>query len=458
MPRREAVIFHLSGVFFVVKAMPNITQSNQDLAALFASATAGTLVYEKNTDTFWRYADFHWSPLDRTTMQQEASRFLSNKDPANRQTIGKLDDIVNQTKFHIVQVSDLDERFIAFDDFSLDTDDLSLHGHHRDRVATIRIRSPYPSIKSPTPTFDGYLDEVCIHEDGSPDPEMKLRLQETLGYILSPSTRAELCFFLYGVGGNGKSPFIDILRAVVGPTRSSASQLRRLTNDAFEMSKLVGKRLNATTELDNRGFESETFKNLVSGEFVSAQRKFGPPFDFKPRCKFVINTNNIPQFDGVNRSLSRRFVIIKFHKMIDPATKDVTLAHRIIRDELAGVVAWGLAGLKRLMSNNWCMTSSEEGDRAIREFEDASSSAIEFCRETYDLDANCRCPVAAMYADYRKWCVENGRKASAINRFGREAAHLFGKTNFYSNVKGITVRGYSCRPKDATQEIIRMKI
>lgn len=422
------------------------TRDNKDLAMAFAASVAGRVVYEESTDTFWAYADHHWSPLSVREMQNEISAFVSAADPENRQTMGKIDDIRIQTMFHVKRSSDLGDRFLAFDDGHLDMMTLELVPHDPLNVATVRIKHDYAGPPVPTPVFDKYLLETCVDEEGQPDPGMMRWMQECAGYVLSPSTKAELCFFLYGTGGNGKSPFIDVLRAMVSPERCSASQLRKLTTDSFELSKLVGKRLNASTELDNRGFDSETFKNIVSGEMVSAARKYGAPFDFRPRCKFIISTNEIPAFKNVGAAILRRAKVITFNNKVDLKTKDVHLADKIIAGEMPGVIRWAVEGLRRMMANNWNLSDSASGEHGTVLLAQSSSTALAYIVENYEPDANASMSGGTMYQSYKEWCKDNGHEACSSTRFGKEAALKFGKARqLWLNGKNTKV--YSCREK-----------
>lgn len=196
--------------------------------------------------------------------------------------------------------------------------------------------------------FKVFLSEVV------PRPESVMVLQEFTGYCLNRNCRFEKCLMLIGTGANGKSTFLNVLRAVLGKQNVTNLPLQILIVDRFALSELYGKLANICTELPPVALkEGGLFRNLVSGEGVSGQRKFIDRFDFIPYAKQLFACNTIPPAPDDTDAFFRRWLIETFpiqflddNPKTDPYLKDKLSTP----EELSGVLNWALQGLKRLLT------------------------------------------------------------------------------------------------------------
>jgi putative DNA primase/helicase len=57
----------------------------------------------------------------------------------------------------------------------------------------------------------------CLHRIMGDDAEMVGFLQRAIGYSITGDTSEECFFVLHGMGANGKSTFLSLIRALLGP-------------------------------------------------------------------------------------------------------------------------------------------------------------------------------------------------------------------------------------------------
>jgi P4 family phage/plasmid primase-like protien len=126
-----------------------------------------------------------------------------------------------------------------------------------------------------------FLDQVF---DG--DKEMLDWLQRFCGYLLTGSTQEQVFLFCFGLGANGKSVFIEVLKHVKGDySRAIASETlseskRQAGGATPDLAALIGARMVLCSETeDNAALAESLVKSLVSGDRMALRRLYSAPVD-----------------------------------------------------------------------------------------------------------------------------------------------------------------------------------
>jgi putative DNA primase/helicase len=285
-----------------------------------------------------------------------------------------------------------------------------------------------------TPNFKKFLNSSLVHPaDYSPDESLILVTQEMFGSIFIDNLKASRAFFLYGESGsNGKSTLTNLMRDVIGPGFHSSLSLMDLSR-VFGLSPLIGKKANIADELDDKFGSSKMFKQLVTGEPVGDQHKYGNHFTLYNRAKFIYSTNVLPTFDGLDGGLRRRVLIIPFYREFRDTDKDkdFNLADKL-RGEIPGIIAWALEGAKRLMENGYRFTESKSITKMAEEFEDEASTPLRFFRDNYIVDETFKqfLPVQKLYEHYQMWMqLEGSKKVAGKRKFMRDITGVWRKAH-----------------------------
>ena len=430
---------------------------NDVIADQFVGIMGNQLVYDRGIGSFWLYnkAGYFMPVNDMDRLREAVSSLLARRGIVGI-TMGKLEDIIGQIRLRCPTTDDLDDQYVSFKDCLWSPETGETCPADPNKIATLHVPINFNDIASAEcPKFKKYLDETCLDEEGNYNPQMTAQLQEFAGYILWPKIEQVPCLFFFGEGSNGKSVFIDIMRGLVGESRTNSAGLEFLIRDKFGLSSLVGIRFNASDEMGNcRDSTTENFKKMVFGEKIIAQRKFGHAFPFNPKCKFIFCINKMVAFSEVNVAIRRRVMIIPFNRLLDPFKESdrlITIKHLgqiIVKEEMAGVVRWAMEGLARLKKNDFWMSGSEASDEMLRQFEEESSSVIEFLRENYEADKNEWLSAASIYDEYVIWVKKVGRKAVSRIGFGKDFTAVYGKSKL-RKVDGKAGRYYHARKKGA---------
>lgn len=256
------------------------------------------------------------------------------------------------------------------------------------------------------PLWQDFLDRVL------PDAASQQVLAEYLGYVfVAPSQlKLEKVLLLHGSGANGKSVFFEVVTALLGSDNVSHYSLSSLTKEpAYSRAHLATKLVNYASELNGR-LEIDTFKQLVSGEPVEARLPYGQPFTITDYAKFIFNCNELPTEVENTHAFFRRFLIVPFDVTIPEAERDPKLATKIIRDELAGVFNWALAGLRRVLDHQG-FTDCEAARQKLEAYKMQSDTVKLFLDEhEYKASPDGWQPTADVYREYKLFCLDFGHR------------------------------------------------
>ena len=277
--------------------------------------------------------------------------------------------------------------------------------------------------------LDKTLNKICCNNH-----ELRLLIEEMIGYTLFRRNELRKCFILTGNGKNGKSTLLDILKELLGKENISSVSLDEL-NDRFKTFQLDGKLANIGDDISNEYIQdNSTFKKLVTGEKVNVERKGRDPYDFKNYSKLIFSANELPRINDLSGGLKRRLVFIPFNAKFSKRDEDYD---PFIKDKITTPAALeyllkiAIDGLYRIINNN-SITSSEVCDKVWEEYEAINNPVVSFIEEHKIENES----VNDVFRQYQVWCVESGLKPLSKIVFGKEVR----KQGFNSN-KSVKIEG-----------------
>lgn len=208
--------------------------------------------------------------------------------------------------------------------------------------------------------------------------------------ILCPNTKPLFhIFYDDGVGGTGKSTFLEVLTKIVGENFTSNVLLDQFGN-RFIFANMLGKYLNIgddngkNDELQNVG----TLKSIITGNRVTIDRKNIAPIEVRIFAKQLFATNILPYIDFTDGGIMRRLNIIPMNKVIPKGNK----LPELDEEEIGHIIYNAI---------NYIDIGFPNSDEAI-----TSSPLYRF----YTSD------IPKSYLDYQVFCENNGfRKMNIIN-------------------------------------------
>jgi putative DNA primase/helicase len=193
------------------------------------------------------------------------------------------------------------------------------------------------------PTWVAFLTRIM-----GGDTEMVSFIQRVVGYCLTGSTREQCLFILYGNGSNGKSTFLDTLRAVMGDYAMHARAETFVRNSKGgipnDIAALRGARLVTASEPDQgEQLDEGLVKEMTGDAAMTARFMRSEFFTFTPNFKVLLATNHRPIIRGTDNGIWRRIRLVPFTETIADHEKDRDLGAKLAA-EAPGILAWGVQG------------------------------------------------------------------------------------------------------------------
>jgi len=420
-----------------VAAHPRTDLSN---AELFAELYAHRLRYARERRTWLHYNGGRWQP-DRTGEPERASKDVARRLLAIAAECEDGDERGKAAKWAATSQGEprlramltlaATEPGIAIADSDLDRDPFALAlADVTVDLRTGRTFEPNPgdliTRASPVtyrpnarcPRWERFLLEIF---DG--DLELIRFVQRLIGYCLTGDTREHVLAVLYGVGGNGKSTFLEIVKGLLGDLAVTAAfdtftRARGDRGPRNDLARLRGARVVTASESgEGRRLDEATVKEITGGDTIAARFLYGEHFEFKPEFKLLLAANHKPRVDGDDDAIWRRLRLIPFEQNFE-GREDHDLIDTL-RGELAGILNWAIEG---------CIAWQNDGLGA--------AAAVTHATRAYRADED---QLGAFLADrmhpggeigavelrgaYEQWCEENGERPLAGNALGRRLVH-----------------------------------
>lgn len=240
--------------------------------------------------------------------------------------------------------------------------------------------------------------------------------QRLFGYLLIGGRPfLHKAFVLLGEGRNGKSTYLDIMRAVIGTESYSTVSMSKLDKE-FSVVAIDGKLANIVEEAPNDEINAEAFKNLVGGGEIQASHKGLDEYKFRCNARFVFSCNEMPIFKDKSVGLEDRLVFIPFRRFFRLDERDTLLIDKLLL-ELPGVLNWAIEGACLIMRDRVIPTYeiTKESKELYRQETDALYAW--FCEET-EFDTNVvGVSVRDAYSQYKRDCEDNGNRPYSKDRF-----------------------------------------
>lgn len=254
------------------------------------------------------------------------------------------------------------------------------------------------------------------------DKELQRYLQKCVGYSLTGSTEEQCAFFLYGIGNNGKSTFIETLADLFGDYSSNCQpdtiMVKKNDNGTnSDIARLKSARM-VTTEEPTEGvrLNEGLVKQLTGGGKVTCRFLFGDEFEYEPEFKIWIATNHRPVIRGTDNGIWRRIRLIPFETNIPAEKVDKNLKYKL-RKEFPMILKWAVDGC--LMWKKEGLNPPEAVVESTKEYKtemDLLQTFIDLC---IDIDYTAKDAVQAsdLYSVYKRWAEENGEFVMTSRKF-----------------------------------------
>ena len=254
------------------------------------------------------------------------------------------------------------------------------------------------------------------------DAESIATLQELFGLCLTGDTRYQKAFMLIGPRRSGKGTIGRVLTELVGRDFVVAPTLTSM-GEQFGPASLIGKRVAIISDarINKRAYLyriSERLLSITGEDTQTIDRKYLSPWTGRLQVRFIVLSNELPEFDENSDALAGRFITVQLTRSFY-GREDIGLITKLLA-ELPGILNWSIAGWQRLTARER-FVQPNSGVELANELENLSSPMKAFIKE--------RCAVAPeqsvgckrLYNVWCEWNAHNGQwSLPPANLFSRD--------------------------------------
>lgn len=281
--------------------------------------------------------------------------------------------------------------------------------------------SEYDVTKKEPKLWLSFLDDIT-----GGNKELQDYLQRCVGYSLTGSTAEQCAYFLYGMGNNGKSTFLDTIAELFGGYASNVQpetiMMKRYSEGGAlsDIARLKSARF-VTSEEPTEGvrLNEGLIKQLTGGSRITCRFLYGEEFEYTPEFKIWIATNHKPIIRGTDLGIWRRIKMIPFEVTIPKEKVDKNLKYKL-RKEFPQILAWAVQGCIKWRENG--LTDPIAITEAVKEYKNEMDLLAGFIDEHIEIDYGAYNKVYAseLFREYSKWAKENNEYEMSSKKFFSE--------------------------------------
>lgn len=271
------------------------------------------------------------------------------------------------------------------------------------------------------------------------DLELQEYIQRCVGYSLTGNTSEQCAYFLYGMGNNGKSTFLDTIADLLGGysanTQPETIMMKKWGSESAssDVARLKGARF-VTSEEPTEGvrLNEGLLKQLTGGSKVTCRFLYGDEFEYTPEFKIWIATNHKPVIRGTDMGIWRRIKLIPFEVNIPKEKIDKNLKYKL-KKEFPQILKWAIDGCikwrKDGIKEPKCVLDATS---EYRQEMDLLANFIDQC-VVIDYDSEEKIPAKDLFRVYIQWARENNEYEMSSKKFFSEIKRKLPESGRNSN-------------------------
>lgn len=271
--------------------------------------------------------------------------------------------------------------------------------------------------------YDKEVDDM-LNRISTFDEDIRLLIEEMIGYILINDCRFQKAFILLGQGSNGKSVFLKMITSFLGYENVSSLALEEL-NERFKTAELVGKMSNIGDDISGELLSnSSIFKKLVTGDRLTVERKGVDPSQFNNRAKLLFSANTLPPMSDKSYGLMRRLIIIPFKAEFNKNNKGYNpniLNNITTANAKSYILNLAIQGAQRLIKNN-SFTEPKAATDILKEYETDNNNVLQWLENDPTI---LNLPSKTVYQNYTVYCVGANTTPYKVRKFNTEIKNRF---------------------------------
>jgi putative DNA primase/helicase len=355
---------------------------------------------------------------DRKYLMYESSQLLKYAQSAQMKS--RLDAMIalasSDTDIAVSQeIIDNNDMLLGCENGIIDLDTCKVRNGKPEDYITLSSNVAYDNTAKCT-KWEKYLEEM------QPDADVRKWIQKYIGYCMTGATNEQIFTIMCGDGSNGKSVFTNTIKTLFGNYSATTSfetfaehSTEAIRNDLARLNKIrlvVASESNETVKLDEG-----LMKLITGGEKIESRFLHKEFFEYQPKFKIILVTNNLPKITGKDYGIWRRIVLIPWAIKVSDATRDFGLEEKL-KSEMPGILNWSLMGLKLFKKEGLKLPVALEKARSV--FKSQSDDLTDWFAEFLMLDKYAKTSVFSLVESYNVWAKKMGRSILSDKKLSQQ--------------------------------------
>ena len=202
---------------------------------------------------------------------------------------------------------------------------------------------------------DGHCKFLDIINSIFPDKAERDWVQKHAGYSLLGIKTQQIFVVFWGLGGNGKTTFLNLISDSLGSDYVKHIDVSSVLSNKWDdggksatpgIASLKGARIGMLSESSETDFfDAAQIKSATGNKEITARFIHGNPITFRATHELIFDTNHIPRLRRTDEGFCRRFVIVPFTQVFSAHDKNETLEVDLgKREVLEDCLKWQIDG------------------------------------------------------------------------------------------------------------------
>lgn len=395
--------------------IPSFYNDKQFLFDVFAKYLTDNLPIKKINGLPHVYNDgYYQDGVER--IEREMIKLIPNLTRAKRTEVYEYIKLLAKEDYSTSQAN-----FIAFKNGVYDLENDLLLPFSPDILITNKI--PYDYNKNAScELLDNTLNKLACG-----DASIRTSLEEMAGYTMYRRNEMRKSFLLLGDKANGKSTYLAVIQKMLGEENVSALDMKELS-ERFKPAELYRKLANIGDDIaDDFISDTATFKKLVSGDRITAERKGQDPFTFNNYSKLIFSANSLPRVKDKTGAVLNRLIIIPFNATFsksDPDYQPFIKYELQEKESIEYMIKLGIDALKKVLDKKEFTTGNKVTDQ-LKQYDELNNPIITFYEE-WDINSIQCEPIDAIYGAYKEFCLVNNFTPISRIEFSKQTIKYYG--------------------------------
>ena len=305
---------------------------------------------------------------------------------------------------------------VVFKNGVLDLYTMQIEPMTPDHLESIKLNCNY-NPNATSKTVDEFFNTAT-----NGDKLIEQLLYEAIGYSMLKTNELQKAFILVGSGRNGKSTYLDLIKAVLGKENTTTVSFKDLANN-FRAAMLEGKLASLAGDISSQPItDSDLIKSISAGEDITIEQKYKQAQSKALFSTLFFACNKLPRTPDTSDGFYRRWCIIPFVANLSSVSRveGMMFKKKLLEQDSLDYVAYkAIQAIHTVLTTTEEFTEPQAVTDMLKNYKIDNSTVLSWFKEKLknDMSKLTKLNAGAAFVSYSQWCEEANRARSSQTTF-----------------------------------------